>query len=109
MTSPSLIERLEGAERGSRELDYEIHDALFGPVAHNPDLPRRDGWGPGLRPMFTTSLDAALALAERLGLSVVSILTLAAFFAGQNSEKPTVGDIARYACIAILRARKDTQ
>lgn len=74
----SLIEKLEGAEVGSRELNREIHSALFGTVW----LPWRESarkcWGfsdenrtkvliyEDYPPDFTTSLDAALALAERV-------------------------------------------
>lgn len=49
----SLIERLEAAEGGSRELDWSISDA-FG-----------ERHGGNVCPIYTTSLDAALALAER--------------------------------------------
>lgn len=50
----SLIEKLEGAEVGSRELDCAIWTAT-------------GGWdGVDHPPAFTTSLDAALALAERV-------------------------------------------
>lgn len=50
----SLIEKLEGAEVGSRELDCAIWTAT-------------GGWGHvGRPPTFSTSLDAALALAERV-------------------------------------------
>ena len=50
----SLIEKLEGAEVGSRELDCAIWTAT-------------GGWDHvGRPPTFSTSLDVALALAERV-------------------------------------------
>lgn len=50
----SLIERLEAAEAGSREFDCEVW-CIF------------DGWaGVDKPPCVTTSIDAALALAERV-------------------------------------------
>ena len=53
-TITSLIEKLEGAEVGSRELDCAIWTAT-------------GGWDHvGRPPTFSTSLDAALALAERV-------------------------------------------
>lgn len=48
-----LITRLEQAAEGSRELDMAIWDATGGWSVNNP-------------PAYTTSLDDALALAERL-------------------------------------------
>lgn len=65
-----LIERLEAAEVGSRELDWLIAD-LF---AYPEPWPQSALWPPfaaGSRfdksiPAYTTSLDAALSLAERV-------------------------------------------
>jgi hypothetical protein len=51
-----LIERLEAAEQGSRELDYAFKALLE---------PRDDYWALRVAADWTTSLDAALALAER--------------------------------------------
>lgn len=52
--TPCLIERLEAAGEGSRELDREVWQVT-------------GGWGGvDAPPSFTTSLDAALALAERV-------------------------------------------
>lgn len=51
-----LIERLEAAERGSRELDYAIKAAL------EDD----EYWRLRVAADWTTSIDAALALAERV-------------------------------------------
>lgn len=53
----SLIEKLEGAGEGSRELDYAIRA-----VVETFD----DYWALRVPADWTTSLDAALALAERV-------------------------------------------
>jgi hypothetical protein len=61
-----LIERLEKAEAGSLELSDEVmratHNVHDGPYAHWPSAARAFGWNC----LVTTSLDAALALAERV-------------------------------------------
>lgn len=66
----ALIARLEAAEVGSRELDCEV--GLFartdgkGEVSNHFGTPCiRDAAGPYAPRPYTTSLDAALALAER--------------------------------------------
>ena len=67
--TPGLIERLEAAGEGSRELDAEIA-RLFGgqAIARFGDWDcREDGtgiWRP--LPRYSSSLDAALALASRV-------------------------------------------
>lgn len=59
-TITSLIEKLEGAEIGSRELDYQV-------FLHTAPMEVASRWSPTDRmTFFTTSLDAALALAERV-------------------------------------------
>lgn len=75
-----LIERLEGAERGARELDGAVWYAVFEPDVDHGCLhvemteqgPREaltcelgSKWADDVGP-YTTSLDAALALAERV-------------------------------------------
>ena len=76
MTSPDLIERLEKAEGPVRQIDREIAKAIDPtvwkratnwasmPCGAPPDIIERDAirWVPA----YTTSLDAALALAERV-------------------------------------------
>ena len=64
-----LITRLEEAAEGSRELDAEISQALMFPTMlrwgdHHWRRGHVGGWT--TLPSFTTSLDAALALAERV-------------------------------------------
>lgn len=67
----ALIVRLEAAEAGSRELDAAISDELD-PIANQHDgypgrWPFAEGSPLSLRtPAVTTSLEAALALAERV-------------------------------------------
>lgn len=73
----SLIERLEAAEAGSRELDADVHSAL-GTVFSRPvtqedryysllyDAKSVSVFIPEALTPVTTSLDAALALAERV-------------------------------------------
>ena len=67
--TPGLIERLEAAGEGSRELDAEIARLSGGQaIARFGDWDcREDGtgiWRP--LPRYSSSLDAALALAERV-------------------------------------------
>jgi hypothetical protein len=131
-----LIKRLEEAEAGSRELDALIW-AHF-----RPEKIKVTGWGkpyadesgrtqvefhlppkrtrtvtggksgmPHAEPV-TTSLDAALALAEQLGLSVSQLLNDALegpsgegiWATGGNPDKPHAPQIAKFVCIAILKA-----
>jgi len=122
-----LIKRLEKAEAGSRELDALVFQRFgselpnaFGPI--RVDLEWQDD-GSALMPVgemqvrftpppTTQSLDAALALAERLGLSVPQILNEALegpsgegiWATGWNPDKPHAPQIAKFVCIAILKA-----
>lgn len=127
MTAPDLIRRLEEAERGSRELDGDIHRLLFpsdlvmtdpgsvGPRAR-PAIMERIGDRPDIPddviaevtgvPSYTTSLDAVQALVERLGLDIHRILDLALWWGRQHTAKPSAQDITLLACIAILRAHQ---
>ena len=58
----TLIERLEAAETGSRELDYEIHEAI-GWQDNDECGWSRNGKRTGPEwPPYTTSIDAALTL-----------------------------------------------
>jgi hypothetical protein len=122
-----LIKRLEEATAGSRELDALVFQRFgselpnaFGPI--RVDLEWQDD-GSALMPVgemqvrftpppTTQSLDAALALAERLGLSVSQILNEALegpsgegiWATGWNPDKPHAPQIAKFVCIAILKA-----
>lgn len=67
----SLIERLEAAEVGSRELDYAIMDALgYSNISDPRDAIEcwrgLDGKARYENAVYSRSLDAALALAERV-------------------------------------------
>jgi len=102
-----LVERLEVAEAGNGHLDVLIHAALW---PSDPSI----GWNE--QPPVTTSLDAALALAERVlpgwevGARVNQDQTATCYVSDggpigmsrfQQSEKPTP---ALALCIAILKA-----
>ena len=72
-TITSLIEKLEGAEAGSRELDLDVAQALNMKLwgrrhpSNNSHQWMTEMAGSSVPvPRFTTSLDAALALAERV-------------------------------------------
>jgi len=67
MTAPTdLIERLEGASVGSRELDFAVAKASGSEVREGWAEFYADGDFGGSVKSYTTSLDAALALAERV-------------------------------------------
>jgi len=67
MDLSELRERLEQADGPSRELDAEIHLALFPKAKVNKSDPARWMVSPVHRlPDYTFSLDAALALVERV-------------------------------------------
>lgn len=122
-TITSLIEKLEGAEVGSRELDAEIA-RLFGWTQENiwrdPTFRNGDWYGPDsyvpqrCPPTFSTSLDAALALAERLGHDVFGIMAdvIERLERDGWSGFPAPGlqsALARYFCAAILRAQSEAR
>lgn len=108
----SLIERLEAAEVGSREFDCEVW-CIF------------DGWaGVDKPPCVTTSLDAALALAERVlpGWRMHVLQDQDGMYQTDNAakrwfcgihEKRGPGNVMAHAptpalalCIAILKAKE---
>ena len=127
----TLIERLEKAGEGSRELDAEIATAM-GWTVHNarrnglwvipfgeyetcdPDAMFRLG-------EFTTSLDAALALAERTGLRpYMADATIKGRWRWMLENPPLLGDLeaepwtngvaatpALALCLAVLRATQE--
>jgi len=121
-TITSLIEKLEGAEVGSRELDGDVLKA----TGHGYHMDFGNGWyarpghneriygnGPS---QVTTSLDAALALAERMlpgwvwmverhkdGRATVWLHEFSAYGEGDTTEGNTP---ALALCAAILRAHQ---
>ena len=144
--TPGLIERLEGAGEGSRELDFWIAfelGALSGVVAERPSRVepgpgdeltiydasgKRAGWvGYHVSRPVTTSLDAALALAERVGWRLykldASIISRSSVMLQSVDDRPRVDPDsgatlmgkdfavgssktpALALCIAILKAR----
>lgn len=115
MTTP-LLTSLEQAGEGSREHDAEIGRTFGGQVvARFGDYDwRAEGVGIWRAlPLFTRSLDDALALAERQGLDVLSITNEAveglAVSGWSSSLRSLVPELARHACIAILRATHQEQ
>lgn len=116
MNAPSLIERLEGAAEGSRELDAEwlrtVTEAQvlarFGDYEWRPD-------GVGIwraMPSPTTSLDAALALAERVLGEKEAMYALSDVIADEGRSTDldliTLSDLPRLLCIAVLRTQEAT-
>lgn len=143
MTAPSLIERLEGAETGGWELDARVWCFENGPEFKKmltvPGFPGRHfsfrtsvgdiGFhGRDQSPVhhYTTSLDAALALADRVVKASPKAdhdkpeirITTGDFGANVYIDPDTFrGDVLWFGsaatpalalCAAILRARKDT-
>ena len=114
-----LITKLEEAGEGSRELNIELGQAL-GFIDSDLTYTSADGtrskfgntnpWRP-----WTQSLDAALALAERLGLDVPQLLNDALegpsglWARGWRSDRPLTPQIATALCAAILRASEEKQ
>ena len=99
-TITSLIEKLEGAEVGSRELDAYV---LF----------RLDYDQSESTPPVTTSLDAALALAERVlpyaEVIAVSRTKSGGWGAGINGYVVYAATPALALCAAILRAQSEAR
>lgn len=128
----SLIEKLEGAEVGSRELDGLMAANLRdlsgeyakqrwarewgGPFAceggtvflmHTDPIAR----GPNFQaPAYTTSLDAALALAERVVGEEAALSLLQDTIEGWNAASGlSVKNLPRLFCAAILRAQSEAR
>lgn len=76
MPNPSLISRLEESTEGSRELDTDLFQAFAGDDWHKAYIRAQEPCGcphdmaveeaRHYAPRYTTSLDAAIALVERL-------------------------------------------
>lgn len=119
MSGSSLIQSLEAAEGGSRELDVSLGQTL-GIIDADLIYTARDGLRMGRGncepwPRWTTSLDAALALAERVlpgsramverdhdgtGWAMIQCVPVAAKVM-EDGKTPALA-----LCIAILRARE---
>lgn len=99
-TITSLIEKLEGAEVGSRELDCAVARVL-------------DCYKGFATEHLTTSLDAALALAERVlgGKEALLLLTdlLTREAEASDFDSIAVSDLPRLFCAAILRAQSEAR
>jgi len=95
----ALIARLEAAEAGSRELDYAIKAWLE---------PIDDYWAIRVAADWTTSLDAALALAERPGMDGWRIMYAALMnWKAHDPRGPLLQTLPLALCIATLRAKLD--
>ena len=145
----SLIEKLEGAEAGSRELDREIMALCYrweqrhigatcwddGPEGQNfeddegtgyrstccPGAkhldwvwvdPATDQWKTNARDglEFTTSLDAALALAERIVGEETALSILQDTVDGWNATAGlSIKSLPRLFCAAVLRAQSEAR
>lgn len=115
----SLIEKLEGAEVGSRELGNLVLAATnpykSGPYAHWHTAAMEFDWSNEI----TTSLDAALALAERvikvrgpIELSIMGscVATILSDDPCANGLGHAFGNTPALAlCIAILRAQSEAR
>lgn len=114
----ALIAKLEAAEGGSRALDGDVawifHPKLWG--RRNPAngqhqwMTEIDG-KPRVLPRYTTSIDAALALAERvllpgsgIGLCQCSPTDWEAWVGGRPAYAPRYRTGPLALCIAILKA-----
>lgn len=134
-TITSLIEKLEGAEVGSRELDREImalsyryeqryigascwddEDDTCCPGAKHLDWvwvdPSTDQWKTNARDglEFTTSLDAALALAGRVVGEEAALSILQDTVDGWNAAAGlSIRKLPRLFCAAVLRAQSEAR
>jgi hypothetical protein len=108
-----LIKRLEEAEEGSRELDCDLAEMLgevpVDAFRMHGTMTGRYGTGPysaWTAPDYTTSLDAALALAERKVGNYEALRVLARTSVGMalDGDDSRLRDLPRLLCIAILKA-----
>lgn len=90
-----LISRLEAAEVGSDDLDCEMHDAATG----------EENFVHGIY-SYTTSLDAALALAERVFGAEEAVWMLREVLVDFSSD---IKRLPVALCIAILKALEAQQ
>lgn len=121
----SLIEKLEGAEVGSGHLDADLMEAFGYSTIRGRLHPRGPNWRYrgsgqlgfeshwGKTPKYTTSLDAALALAERVlgGKKALLLLTdlLTREADASDFDLITVSDLPRLLCAAVLRAQSEAR
>ncbi len=106
-----LVARLEAASVGSPLLSADIAE-WAGDAGSQHWAAWREEWTTGnvwgddchCPPSpYTTSLDAALALAERRGLSTIGVLKAAMHWAYRADASDTAGALARFVCVAILK------
>ncbi len=101
-----LLARLSVAEAGSRELDCRVEKAVGLAVALDGAGRATDAVGTRYRvPRYTTSLDAALALAERQGLDGWNTLYAAMMnWKAHDPRGPLSQTLPLALCLAILKA-----
>lgn len=124
MSRSAIIERLEKADSGSRGLDVEVHFALFPDVASRATDVSGGSWkepsdrypsvmrivGPDGH--YTSSLEAALSLAERVfpgrGLEIVRFpeagWSASVLMDGRQTFSGECATPALAVCIAVLAA-----
>lgn len=112
----ALIAKLEAATEGSRELDWLIFDAVYGPAWKDGRWwvdGEKTRWLPLGQTEFSTSLDAALTLvpagwqwwADKTDRSAIWAISPAlGVVEGLQGHHPTSPALAL--CIAALRARQ---
>ncbi len=97
----ALIARLEAAEAGSRELDHLI-------FMYTAPMEVASHWSPSDRmTLFTTSLDAALALAERVHGEAYALDLLQDLVDLNDTASLAIRDLPRLLCSFTLRAKPD--
>jgi hypothetical protein len=112
MDSQALIQRLEAAEVGSRELDAEIgllirHDYPHTSAEIIGEGVIRDRAGEYAAKPYTTSLDAALALVERHGLDPWQVLYAAMMNWKAHDPRGSLSrELPLAICIALLRSQQ---
>ncbi|WP_313444558.1 hypothetical protein [Brevundimonas sp.] len=110
-TITSLIEKLEGAEAGSTKLDCYVGlwartDGKGEIVIVSDKYVIKDAGGTYAAQPYTTSLDAALALAER---ALGEEAALDQLFAVLGTERGGVKRIPLALCAALLRAQSEAR
>lgn len=117
--SPSLAERVEKAEVGSRELDWELHTLLVAPwwvgarwtgLGYVISITKDGRTAQDHMPLYTTSVDAALALVERQGLDAWPLLYAAMMsWKAHDPRGPLSRELPLAICAALLKSQEPEQ
>lgn len=114
-TITSLIEKLEGASEGSTKLDCYVGlcartDGKGDIVIVRDKYVIKDAGGTYAAQPYTTSLDAALALAERLDLDGWKTLYAAMMsWKAHDPRGPLSTSLPLSLCAAVLRAQSEAR